>query len=146
MHSFRTRPTGHLVLLASLAAFVLIAVACGGGSQDSEPTPSFTGIRPSPQHDGLVIDVYAQDNVFNVDKIEAEANEDLSIIFVNNDAAPHNVAIYTNEDAEEEIFVGETFTGPGEVREYTFTAPDEGTYFFRCDVHPTVMTGEFKVG
>jgi plastocyanin len=145
MSSCRTHLSKWLAPVAAIAVIVLIS-ACGGSSTDSEPTFTFAGDRPSPRHDGPVIDVYASENVFNTDEIKADANEELSIIFVNNDAAPHNVAIYTNEDAEEEIYVGETFTGPGEVREYTFTAPGKGTYFFRCDVHPTVMTGEFKVG
>lgn len=36
-------------------------------------------------------------------------------------------------------------TGPATTT-YTFTAPSTpGTYFFRCDVHPTVMTGQFIV-
>jgi plastocyanin len=30
--------------------------------------------------------------------------------------------------------------------DYTFTAPEEpGTYHYHCDVHPTVMTGDFIV-
>jgi plastocyanin len=36
-------------------------------------------------------------------------------------------------------------TGPTTTT-YTFTAPSTpGSYFFRCDVHPTQMTGTFVV-
>jgi plastocyanin len=119
--------------------------ACGGSSTDDSPTPFLPANRPSPTHGGPVLYLSAQDRQFDKNKISADANKELSIIVVNNDAAPHNVAIYTNEQAEEEIFVGETFSGPGEVREYYFVAPDEGDYFFRCDVHPTTMTGQFQV-
>jgi plastocyanin len=38
------------------------------------------------------------------------------------------------------VFVGEVFSGAAS-RIYIFDAPDPGTYYFRCDVHPQVMTG-----
>jgi len=74
------------------------------------------------------------------------AGANVTVNFDNmDDGIPHNVAVYTNASAAEEIFVGETITGPAQTT-YTFTAPDEpGTYFFRCDVHPQQMTGDFIV-
>jgi hypothetical protein len=42
------------------------------------------------------------------------------------------------------LFVGEVFSGP-DVVTYEVPALDAGTYFFRCDVHPTTMTGTFLV-
>ncbi len=40
--------------------------------------------------------------------------------------------------------MGEIITGPAETT-YTFTAPSEpGTYYFQCDVHPS-MNGDFIV-
>ena len=67
------------------------------------------------------------------------------IVFDNMDAGiPHNVAIYTDENASTALFVGDTINGP-EVITYEVPALDAGTYFFRCDVHPTTMTGTFVV-
>jgi plastocyanin len=134
-----------IVACVSLCSLAIFSPACGGGSSGSTPTPFVPANLPSPTHGGPVVIMSAQDNSFDKKTLEADANDAFSIIFVNNDAAPHNVAIYTSENAEEEIFVGETFTGPGEYREYTFDAPDDGKYFFRCDVHPSIMTGEFIV-
>jgi len=58
---------------------------------------------------------------------------------------PHNFAVYTDSSATNTIFKGQVITGPETVT-YTFTAPAQaGTYFFRCDIHPTVMTGQFIV-
>jgi len=57
---------------------------------------------------------------------------------------PHNIAIYTDDSAAESLFVGELVTGPKQVT-YEVGALDPGTYFFRCDVHPTTMTGTFVV-
>lgn len=43
------------------------------------------------------------------------------------------------------IFQGQVVIGPALIT-YSFDAPiDTGTYFFRCDVHPKVMTGDFYV-
>ena len=58
---------------------------------------------------------------------------------------PHNFAVYTDATASTAIFTGAVVTGPTTTT-YTFTAPSTpGSYFFRCDVHPTIMTGQFIV-
>jgi len=58
---------------------------------------------------------------------------------------PHNFAVYTDSSSTTPIFKGPIVTGPTTTT-YTFTAPSTpGSYFFRCDVHPTTMTGTFVV-
>jgi plastocyanin len=122
-----------------------ISVAGCGGSGDS-PSSATSGRLPSPSHSGTIVNVTATANVFSVNQITVKAGKEVSILFTNTDAAPHNIAIYTNEDALEELFVGETFTGPDKTVEYYFIAPEKpANYFFRDDVHPTTMTGQFKV-
>jgi len=66
--------------------------------------------------------------------------------FINNDAGvPHNFALYTDKTAATKIFAGDLVTGVKTVT-YSFTAPSvPGNYFFRCDVHPELMTGTFVV-
>ena len=56
----------------------------------------------------------------------------------------HNVAIYTNSSASTALFRGQFVQGPGTAT-YHVGALAPGTYFFRCDVHPTKMTGTFIV-
>jgi plastocyanin len=82
---------------------------------------------------------------FDTNKITVPAGAKVTLVFTNNDKVPHNVAFYETSAAAKSIYVGEVFTGPKTVT-YTFTAPSTpGTYFFRCDVHPSVMTGDFVV-
>jgi plastocyanin len=58
---------------------------------------------------------------------------------------PHNVAIYTNASASQALFQGPNQSSPGTIS-YQVDPLPAGTYFFRCDVHPTQMTGVFVVG
>jgi plastocyanin len=57
----------------------------------------------------------------------------------------HNISIYTDETAATSLFTGDLVTGPNTAT-YKVGALKAGTYFFRCDVHPTTMTGTFVVG
>lgn len=86
---------------------------------------------------GEALVVGADNLAFDVEEIELHPDSEVTISFQNNEAQPHNIAIYTDEDASEEIFVGDIVTGPITV-EYHFTSPEPGTYFFRCDVHPNM--------
>ncbi|MDP8957302.1 MAG: hypothetical protein M3N24_10170 [Actinomycetota bacterium] len=77
------------------------------------------------------------------------ANTEFSVVFSNDDPqVPHNWSPYVDsaaqarpEGAPEEF---ELITGPAETT-YELPALDPGEYFFRCDVHPTTMTGTLVV-
>lgn len=124
----------------------------GGGDRtprateaEKEPTEAAESpTQETPTSGDLVeLEISAENIEFNKDTLTAPAGARVRLTFTNDDAVPHNVAVYESEDAEEEIFVGEIFSGPTETMVYEFDAPDErGTYFFRCDVHPQ-MTGDF---
>ena len=94
----------------------------------------------------ITINLAAQNMAFDKNSITVTTGAAVTLIFNNKDTIPHNFALYTNSSATPPaIFVGQTVTGPTTVT-YTFTAPSTpGTYFFRCDVHPTSMTGSFIV-
>jgi plastocyanin len=108
---------------------------------DGDDTPAAGGAE-----DGERIELVAEDIAFDTDEITVAAGSRVTVELTNEDAEQHNFAVYESEDASEEIFVGEIFSGPDETRTEMFDAPEEpGTYFFRCDVHPTEMTGDFIV-
>jgi len=93
----------------------------------------------------VTVNIAADDTAFDTDTITVPAGAEVTVNFNNqDDGVPHNVAVYTDSSAAEQIFVGDIITGPAETT-YTFTAPSEpGTYYFQCDVHPD-MNGDFIV-
>jgi plastocyanin len=153
----------HLRLLApALVALGLIAAACGG-DETPATTPAATGTSPattsapattpsaseSPSGSpsgGDAFEVEAEDLSFSVDSLTVGAGSQVEIDFKNrDDGTPHNFAVYESADATEALFSGEIVTGSADTV-YTFQAPSEpGTYQFRCEVHPTQMTGDLVV-
>lgn len=100
------------------------------------PTDEPTGEPSDGPTEATIVAVNIQ---FDTDSMELAANAEVTVTFDNQDAGvPHNWAMYTDESASQEIFVGEIFPGP-EVREHAFTTPEPGEYYFRCDVHPNMQ-------
>jgi plastocyanin len=106
----------------------------------SAPNESAAG----PQE--VTIDLTAQNIAFDTKTITVPAGSRVTINFDNKDSGvPHNFAVYTDSSATTSIFKGKIITGPAKTT-YIFDAPTApGTYFFRCDVHPTQMNGQFVV-
>lgn len=130
-------------VLAAAAALSLVAAGCGGGGTPGGGTPGGGAAACEPAF--ASIEVSAEDISFDRACLAAPVGQPFTIEFTNNDAGiTHNVAIYTDESATEGLFVGEIFQGT-DTRTYEVPALDAGTYFFRCDVHPTQMTGTFVV-
>lgn len=100
----------------------------------------------SPSGGATTISLTAQNIAFDKTTITVPAGSQVTVNFNNMDSGiPHSFSVYTNSTASTPIFVGQITTGPATMT-YTFTAPTTpGTYFFRCDVHPTIMTGQFIV-
>jgi plastocyanin len=98
---------------------------------------------PTPGQ-SVTISLIAQKMSFDKSTITVPADANVTIDFNNKDSIPHNFALYTDSSARTSIFVGQIITST--TTTYKFTAPSTpGNYFFRCDVHPTIMTGTFVV-
>jgi plastocyanin len=110
--------------------------------------PTTTTVPPTttPSGQPVTIDLIAQSMAFDKATITVPAGAAVTINFNNKDSGvPHNFALYTNSSATTSIFEGAVITGPKTIT-YTFKAPSTpGSYFFRCDIHPTFMTGTFIV-
>jgi plastocyanin len=113
-------------------------------SVTSSPSPAQTSAAAAPK--AVTINMIAASLAFNMSTITVPAGADVTVNFNNQDnGIPHNLAVYTDQSAAQSIFKGDIITGPA-TKTYTFTAPSTpGTYFFRCDAHPTTMTDQFIV-
>ncbi len=92
--------------------------------------------------------VLVADNLaFDTDEFELAPGKSQVIGLDNQDSAPHNVAIYKNEEAgvaqEGALFDGEDIPA-GSSTEYEVDPLDAGKLYFQCDVHPS-MKGDVVV-
>jgi cytochrome c oxidase subunit 2 len=110
------------------------------------PTPSPTPTTTPTPGQSVTIQLTAHNIAFNLSTITVPPGAQVTVDFNNEDSSvPHNFSVYDSPAAQKVIFQGKIITGPATTT-YTFTAPaTPGTYFFRCDVHPTIMTGSFIV-
>jgi plastocyanin len=115
------------------------------GAQDA-PSSAVTPAVPVGGGPTVNLGLTAKNILFNTTSITVPAGAHVVMTFDNEDAGiPHNFAVYTDSTATKKIFSGTIITGV-QTTTYTFDAPkDPGNYFFRCDVHPTIMYGTFTV-
>lgn len=113
----------------------------GGGGGDAECQPEegtdlTISAPPGASADG-----------FDKECMAAQAGEAFTVTFTNDDEGiPHNWTLYTDESANEVLggagSATEAITGVDETT-YEVDAQDAGEFFYRCDLHPTTMTGTF---
>jgi plastocyanin len=107
-------------------------------------SPVTSTATPTSTTTTVPITLTAKNLSFDKNTITVPAGSTVVMTFNNNDQGiPHNFALYTDKSATNKIFIGDVVTGVKTVT-YTFTAPTTpGNYFFRCDIHPEIMTGTF---
>ena len=127
-----------LVIVTSLMAISACSKTSSTATTTTTTTSQAAGVPVS-------VDLVAQNMAFDKKTITVPAGANVTINFNNKDSLPHNFAVYTNSSASTTIFQGQVVTGPNTIT-YIFTAPaTPGTYFFRCDIHPTSLNGNFIV-
>lgn len=126
----------------AIALIATVAIACGGGGATSAPAsaaaPPTAGSSASA---GSGLTVVAKDLVFDTTALTAKADTAFTIVFDNEDSAPHNIAIKDATGAAK--FKGAIFPGPAK-QTYDVPALPAGAYTFWCEVHPN-MTGTLTV-
>src|SRR5215210_1663411 len=82
--------------------------------------------------------ISAQGSAFSPATLTVKSGKAFGLTLDNKDAAPHNVAIYKDSSATQQVSVGEIVSSNSATQQVP--ALDKGTYYFRCDVHHE-MTG-----
>jgi cytochrome c oxidase subunit II len=101
---------------------------------------------PTPATAQYTFTLIAKNISFNLNSITVPPGATVTINLDNQDKGiPHNLSVYLDSAYSKALFSGQIVTGPGKVQ-YSFIAPSlPGSYPFRCDVHPTIMTGTLVV-
>ena len=123
----------HRAGMIALVALAVIVAACGSSSAGSNPP-----LEPTDAD----VTITSRDLAFDRESLTIEAQSASRLRLVNDDAAPHNVAIYSDESATDGLFIGELITATSIV--YEVPAMEPGIYYFRCDLHPE-MDGTLTV-
>jgi plastocyanin len=132
----RRRPASFPLLLSG----GLVLVAAGVIALNLKPST----IEPAAPVQKVTL--VAQGIKFVQTKLDFTAGEKVQVDFDNKDAQTgHNFVLFRGANASAPVvFRGTVITGPATTT-YSFTAPPPGTYFFHCEVHPTLMTGTATV-
>lgn len=135
--------------IGMLVSLALALAACSSGTGSAEWTPLPSGAEPPADcaradADG-VITLSADQLAFSAPCMLASAGVAFVFRFTNDEAEPHNVAIYTDRSKETSITVGDTITGPDKTVDYPVDALAAGDYYFDCSVHPAMMRGALYV-
>ncbi len=124
-------------------AIGLTAVACGGGSGNSD-NPTIGAAGATCTASGNQVSISADNLKYDKTCLAVPANQDFTINFDNLEGLPHNVVILKDKGSSASLFSGDIVTGPKKTA-YQVKAMAPGTYRFNCSVHPTQMKGTFIV-
>jgi uncharacterized cupredoxin-like copper-binding protein len=136
-------------LLAMLCALALAGSACSKAKDTGFPPiqPS-SSVSPSPSVSLPTTPVTTQTiNAKNIQwdlkQLLFKANAKITVTVDNQDTSlgvPHNFGLFTNaaRTADKEIFKPAKDVAPGQKVDYVVPALKAGTYYFQCDIHPSM--------
>lgn len=135
---------------ANADAEVATSASSGMAIAFSPPPVSATSAAPpstaecSPN--GTKLQIAAKNTAFDTKCLAAPAGKTFTVTFDNQEAVPHNFAIYTDSSATQLLggapSASDIVVGPSQ-KDYQVDPLKKGTYYFQCDIHPTIMNGTF---
>ena len=129
------RALGWLLALAAVLLGAGAVVAASNGERTI-----------TPEHGNPVATETAKGTAFTQKTLTVSTQTDRVVVHFRNEDADviHNMAFYKDDSAKDEIYFGRDLLTVGETT-YVFKVPGPGEYFYRCEFHPTQMTGTLKV-
>jgi Cupredoxin-like domain len=119
----------------------------GGESPGEQPGEGGPACEPGGTELSIVAPPGAAGTGFDTQCLAAPANAAFAVEVRNDDAEVHNWAFYRDPSAAEHLGGGtidEPIAG-GQSTTYEVDPLQAGRYFYRCDFHPTTMTGTLVV-
>ncbi len=143
-------------LIVAVAALALVATACGGeGPSSNPPAASAAGSSPAagatsagPRTEVDSLQVSAKDFSFSLNLTSLHPGPPgVDVVLTNDGATPHTLTFYSDPDFKTKIPKADSGSvAPGGTAAFPFIVPDGlTTVYFRCDIHPTQMTGQLAV-
>ena len=146
---FVLRSRVSLAFLA-LGLALILAAACNGDDGGGGETP-VVGETPAadeePEAGGGPAEIQMlPGNAFDTDELTIAADTDVKITVDNTDGV-HNFSVYNSKDAASggEDAIAETGICTAPCVDSVSVNLAAGEYFFRCEVHPIIMTGTLTV-
>ena len=142
-HARRAYSSGVLVFGVLAGVLALAAAGCGGDDEGGGSASATTAAAETTAADTTAgggaeneFQLVASGFAWDKTSLEMAAGSEVKVEVTNEDSAPHS---FTFDEAS----VDQTVDG-GEDATVTFTAPDAGSYEFRCKFHGS-MTGTVTV-
>jgi plastocyanin len=130
-----------ILAIALIAILALSAVACGGDDDGSDGTPT-DGPTPTIEGEQPVAPVVVIEGLsYSPSEFGIAAGEEATITIENTDSRDHTFTLYLDEQFTEAQGNGITLSEGDTVS--LIDTFDAGTYYFRCEFHPTQMQGSF---
>ena len=128
------RGTGILMVVA------ICLVACTGSAGSTKPPAGACVSTDSTNN----VTLTANNLQFSTGCIEAVVGKDIVIHFTNEEAVPHDVAVYKDNTKKELLGKSDIVTGPNGSTTLTIPVQLPGQLYFECTIH-TSMNGSLVV-
>lgn len=164
---FQRRARLGLFMLIAVLGLSLVAAACGDDDDDDDDgdaspvatstrapaatgttAPAATGTTAPAAGGETTFDIVMKDNTFDPAEIVVAAGEEITVNLVNDGQAIHDMRIAGVDgdyDTDDDFVSDPDLMRGGEEGTLVFTFDEAGQYNFRCDFHPTEMTGTIEV-
>jgi plastocyanin len=135
--------------LALIFALALVGSACSKQKNTGFPLvqpSSSTSASASPSAPTTAVTaqtIIAKNIQWDLSQLLFKANAKITVTVDNQDTSlgvPHNFGLFTNpaRTVDKEVFTPKTDVAPGQKFDYVLQPLKAGTYYFQCDIHPSM--------